>query len=155
MTPSRHAAISLGLGLMLWWATASFMSLALSVIAGFLIDLDHLTEYFRFRFTGKSDKLFIILHSYELLPIIWAIGLILNVERAAMVVTIGFLSHLAADILAYGSNPLVYSFCFRASRGFDFKRLAPQKRPSRKKMTELKWVSSDPRNWWNYPDDEE
>lgn len=145
MMPSRHAAISLGLGLLLWWRTASFLSLVLTMVAGFLIDVDHLVEYFRYRITGKRDKLYVLLHSLELLVPLWALALAFRRQTQALVITLGFFAHLASDGFAYGNNPWIYFFIYRARKGFNFDVLSPPKRP----MKELDWVQWSPLSWWN------
>ncbi|MBI2953031.1 MAG: hypothetical protein HYY30_01865 [Chloroflexi bacterium] len=144
MMPSRHAAISLGLGLVLWWITSSFLSLVLTMIAGFLIDVDHFVEYFRFRLWKKSDKLFIVLHSFEWLLPGWILAFMFHAQSQALVITLAFLTHLLADAYAYGARLQVYSLTYRALRGFDFKVLAK----SDKSEQSMDWLQKGPRSWW-------
>ncbi len=142
MMPSRHAAISFGLGLVLWWVTSSFSSFVLTMIAGFLIDVDHFVEYFRFVLRGKQDKIFILLHSVELLVPGWILAFSFKWQTQAVVMTIGFLAHLASDYVYYRPRLSTYSLLYRALRGFDPECLA------RKRGADFSWTGRGPRTWW-------
>ena len=94
MKPSRHAAASFALGMILWFFTKSFYASLLCFVTGILVDVDHIIEYtvhYGFKdFSIKSlykkstetdeykgtkgyTKLYLIFHSNELMIILWVI----------------------------------------------------------------------------------
>ena len=63
MKPPGHAAVSLGIGGAVWYFTRSPASLLAALLAGVLIDLDHLVEYYWYVVKGEKGKILLFLHS--------------------------------------------------------------------------------------------
>ena len=131
-----HIAISapVSLGLYLY-----FKSLAAAVgcfMAGVFVDLDHLPDYLvycGFKLTGlkeffqachsiKLSKLYLVLHSYEIIPILILIGHYTNWNNLTVGIFTGFVLHLTLDQFSnrmkYACRPLFYFFTYRLIKGF-------------------------------------
>ncbi|MFH0869776.1 MAG: hypothetical protein V1866_01840, partial [archaeon] len=79
MEPEIHLFVSAVLAAVVYLFTASIPAAVACFVGGFLIDLDHILEYWLYRrrisFTGeffslypkKAGHLYLFLHSYELL----------------------------------------------------------------------------------------
>lgn len=100
----------------------------LAVIGGIFIDIDHLIDYFAycgFRFNlreffsctyHKTDKCYIIFHSWELLILLWLFSL--NVLWIFPLVS-GMTLHMVTDaFLTHSVNLRCYSLLYRWRRGF-------------------------------------
>lgn len=95
--------------------------------AGVFIDADHVFDYYLFKrrielrpdklngFYARFGRIYIPLHSYELLVPLW----LLAPQPIALGATVGFLAHVAMEHAAYKMHPLAYSALFRASRNFE------------------------------------
>jgi hypothetical protein len=95
--------------------------------AGVLIDADHVFDYYLFKrrlelrpgklngFYARFGRIYVPLHSYELLAPLW----LLAPQSIALGATVGFLTHIAMEHAAYKMHPLAYSALFRASRNFE------------------------------------
>lgn len=96
----------------------------------FLIDLDHLFDYFYFaknlkfwEFFGRVDffnisrKNFVLAHSWELVTILGVLGWR---KKMPVILAISFAmgGHLLVDQLSYGPHPLGYFLIFRALHNF-------------------------------------
>lgn len=134
MRPTYHLAMSSLI------AGGSFIvtkspSIAVSTFAiGFLIDSDHLFDYtlyciqkkrgpnFRdFYYSSYSrppSKIYVPLHSYELLLLIWLMAISFSALPWAVWLSLSFGGHLLMDYLAYRHHPLYYFLTFRMIKGF-------------------------------------
>ena len=125
-----------------------FRSLKLATLyfaAGIFIDLDHLIDYFlyfglKFRlkyFFGslylRSGKVYIFLHSWELLIPLWIWGLYAKQEILALAIMLGFVVHLLLD-QRHRTIPLAYFLSFRILNNFRLEKIAPE---------ELKHMTTD------------
>lgn len=111
MKLQNHAALTLPLAAACYGMT-KFWGCALGiVIGGILIDLDHwiefwhdrglpwdLREFFHFGNSGVSSRLFILFHSFEWIPLLYA-GFLLSGEWIFMGVVIGLSVHLVLDYI--------------------------------------------------------
>jgi hypothetical protein len=105
------------------------------ILGGFLIDLDHVLEYFlvfgpRFNlwmfFNGRqflvSDQIRLFFHAWEYAIIFLALAAILYRRKKAVAFLLAFvfagLVHLASDCLINNYPPRNYSFIYRANRNF-------------------------------------
>lgn len=106
-----------------------------------LIDSDHYLEWFicnRFKkkliftaypqvFWEKSGKITLLLHSWELLPIILILGQTYNQRFLAMAIVLPAVLHYLIDNIIYCSFEkmpvLQYFFLFRLYHKFDYKKL--------------------------------
>jgi hypothetical protein len=110
-------------------------------LISFLIDADHLTEWFWVyktdlvyifsHFNGgyfrEAGKITIFFHSWELLPLVWFLGKIWEKERLAKAIILAVAGHYLVDQLVYTSlfaMPLwQYSLIYRAINQFSFWKL--------------------------------
>lgn len=115
----------------------SIFSASISVF----LDLDHLFDFWRARgFTidarkfiaetrdgGKyfedAGKIFILLHSWELLILVWAVAIIVNHPCLGISFSLGFVPHLLWDQVTVAKKPLMYSFIFRVLNHFDLGKI--------------------------------
>ena len=118
MKPPGHAAISLSIGAVLWAVTKSPYALLASFLAGVLIDLDHLVEYYLWFVRKDNARLIYVLHSYELLVPAFLSGYFSGWNPVVTGVSFAFLGHLIADQIANPVVPLAYFFTFRAIKRF-------------------------------------
>lgn len=107
------------------------LKLILAIFAAtFLLDLDHLFDYFNFvrklsfreffqgvDFFGGSNKIFIPLHSWELSFFLGIWGW-LRKRPLFLAISFALAGHLLVDQLTYTSNPLAYFSIFRAANNF-------------------------------------
>ena len=109
--------------------------LIISLIATLLIDLDHFIDYFKyygllFNFEdfalgthfAQSGKVYVFLHSRELLLLLLIIGFYLIKKKnnyLLMIITLGMLSHVFYDTAYYGFSIEAYSLIYRAAGNFD------------------------------------
>jgi len=108
---------------------------AAAVCAGsVLIDLDHLHDYcsewglidgvkrlFENAFMGRSDKakrVFILLHSWELLLILALLSVLLLDSSLLLYAIFGASVHLMMDHIGNGLRPMSYVLAYRAGKGF-------------------------------------
>jgi hypothetical protein len=106
-----------------------------SFAAGFLIDLDHLVDYWReypFRFDVRHffstcneyrlNKTYLWLHSLELLALLAPLAFLL---RSALLagIALGAAQHLLFDHLFNRSYPQTYFFFFRMRQGFENRKV--------------------------------
>lgn len=106
------------------------------IIGGFLIDLDHVLEYFftfgfHFNLTYFiearqfliSNKFFLIFHAWEYIPVLLLIAWLLrrrkNITVFLLALTFGGMIHLASDCIINDYPPRNYSIIYRASKGFN------------------------------------
>lgn len=136
-----HIIVTSILSLVFLYITNSITGSLLLLAFGFLLDFDHLLDFWilqkkiTFRNLELSDefyrykKVYIILHSYELFPVFLFIGFkFLN--YATVGVLVGYFSHMVTDIIGnyfIYSNPLVYSIIYRYNKKFDHFTLCPYK----------------------------
>jgi len=118
LKPPGHAAVSLALGGGTWLFTGSPGSLVVALLVGVLLDLDHLLDYYRWLILDRSNRLWLILHSYELLLPALFISYASDWNPLAIAGTLALLGHLLGDQWANPIRPLGYFFTFRALNRF-------------------------------------
>lgn len=106
------------------------------VLGGFLIDLDHVLEYFftfglhfnlNYFLTGRgfliSNKIFLVFHAWEYIPILLIIAWLLrrrkNVCVFLLALTLGAIVHMTSDCFLNNYPPRNYSLIYRAAKDFD------------------------------------
>lgn len=104
-----------------------------SFLGGVLIDLDHVLDYYvnngftlkiRDVYNGCCDavglrKIYLFLHSYELLAIFWAIIFITTPGNIWVALAIGVTQHMIVDTITNRLAPFGYMFTYRAKKGFE------------------------------------
>lgn len=100
------------------------------LIATFLIDIDHLFDYLHFNgklnfleffsgvdFFAGSNKVFVFMHSWELVGILWFLGWRQN-SSLFLAMSLVISGHLLVDQFSYTSNPLAYFLIARIINNF-------------------------------------
>lgn len=136
-----HFLVAVLLSLLIYYKYHSFRLVLVVWLVTFLIDLDHLTEWFLLyktnflyivsNFNGglfrESGKMTIFFHSWELLPLIYFVGKKINRTKLALVIIIAAAGHFLTDQIVYsslyGMSLFEYFFTYRALSGFDFWKL--------------------------------
>lgn len=112
------------------WAVLAFLS-------GIFIDLDHFVDYFmtyKFSFKLKnfflsyqcvdSGKVYVFLHSWEVVFLILMTGFFTGLEKSAAAVVLGMSLHLLVDqVLNFKKEPRFYFLTYRFMKNFDLKTL--------------------------------
>lgn len=117
-----------------------WLGLFAGFLGGFLIDLDHVLEYFfvfglnfnfsRF-FSGwqflKSDTIYLIFHAWEWVFLILVLALILrslrNLKIFLLILSLALAVHLISDSLINNYPLRFYTISYRASQNFSAERL--------------------------------
>jgi len=132
-----HATITITIGSILYNYSHSFYGFLWLLITGIFLDLDHYIDYTRehgvsFNLKKVHDtclnhvyfkKMFLILHSYELVILFWLLILIFDMNIIWKYAAIGLTLHLLTDQM---TNPVVapaYFLCFRMVKNFETNRL--------------------------------
>ena len=133
MKPAFHAAASFAIAGTLYLYTAAGAS---CFIAGVFIDLDHIPDYIlqgglkntsrgqalKDFFSSRGDRLYLVLHSYELLFILLLAGRISGWSMIMLGTAAGAASHMVIDQVSngikYNLAPLFYFLTLRAMKGF-------------------------------------
>ena len=106
------------------------------ILGGFLIDLDHVLEYFfvfgprfnlQYFIQGReflvSNRIMSIFHGWEYIPLLllaaWLLRARRNVAIFLVALTVGGFVHLMSDCVLNAYPPRNYSIIYRASKGFD------------------------------------
>ena len=119
----------------LLWSDSVCWAICAAAVAVFL-DVDHLLDYWlahgvdfdwrRFlqetRGGGlyflKSRRILILLHSWELVFLVWAGAVFFKVPQLGLSFSLGFIPHLLWDQFTYAKKPLMYFFAFRLVNRF-------------------------------------
>jgi len=112
-----------------------YLGISAGIIGGFLIDLDHVLEYFfvfglRFNLNNfldglqflTSDKIWLVFHAYEYFPLLLLIAYLLRRRFliSFFIITLAFsgLVHLVSDSYINNYPPKNYSIIYRATKNF-------------------------------------
>lgn len=118
-----------------WHFKKANIGIIAGILGGFLIDLDHVLEYFfvfglKFNlasfFDGyqflTSDKIWLIFHGYEYVPLLLLLAFIFRTKKAVMVfllsLTFAGFVHLVSDSVINNFPPKNYSIIYRATKNF-------------------------------------
>ena len=137
MKLKQHIIISLFFSAFLFAVSKSWIIFTSSLISGFLIDCDHIFDYFwgfRKRFRVKeffddhyNDKILFILvifHSWELLALLSICAFLMTGNPWIIGITIGFTQHVVLDQIFNKPNRWLYFFFWRLKNGFDAKKMS-------------------------------
>ena len=110
----------------------SFGYAAVSFLAGFLIDADHIIDYYlnrEFTFNIKKiyhsclvmdlKRVYLVLHSYELIAFLWTVIYIFSLSKLWQAITLGLTQHIILDQI---TNPICafgYFFLYRVKVRFN------------------------------------
>lgn len=114
-----------------WIHFRSFGCAALSFVSGVFIDLDHLLEYFtHYKFTfslkriycacarSRFKRLYLVIHSYELVILLWIAIYAFGLSNAWKAVAIGMTQHIIFDQLTNPLRRYGYFMTYRIAQGF-------------------------------------
>ena len=126
-----HVVVSSIVSAFVWAFFKSFGCAAISFASGVLIDLDHVIDYYAsYGFTFKAKKiyniclelklkkLYLILHSYELIALLWIIIYVFSLSNLWKAIAIGFTQHIILDQITNPINTLGYFLTYRFIKGF-------------------------------------
>lgn len=131
-----HFAVSIILGVFLYYFTNNLSLFFLCLASGIFIDLDHLVDYFTYYGLNfnllkffkidflKSGKVYVFLHSWELLIILFILGFYFNHQLEALALGLGLTGHLMVDSL-FQKAILPYFLTYRIYHKFDANRILP------------------------------
>lgn len=132
MLPLGHVIASGFISIFVWAYFKSFGLAAVSFASGILIDLDHFIDYYsnhaftlnvKVMFDNciniRFKKLYLVLHSYEVIALLWLAIDIFHLSNAWKAVAIGFTQHLIFDQITNPINKLGYFLAYRIIKGFN------------------------------------
>jgi hypothetical protein len=132
MSPNQHVATSIGAGVLLGLLMRSWVAGLSCFLAGVLVDLDHLLDFwlnrgfslspkkfFDFCYFGTTTRFLDILHGYEFIPLLVWVGSIPGCLDIGWGVTTGYTLHLLGDqFFNTHLNRWTYFFSYRLFHGF-------------------------------------
>ncbi len=126
-----HAVTSGIISIFVWSYFQSVWYAAVSFAAGVLIDLDHLIDYYASHpFTANArtiyfaclkmnlKKLYIVLHSYEIIACLWIAIYVFSLENFWKAVAIGLTQHIIFDQIVNPMSKYSYFIVYRIAKGF-------------------------------------
>lgn len=128
----KHHIISSGIiSSAVYILTNSTMNTVASFLAGIFIDMDHFIDYylnygFSYKFKEiykavsevRLSKIYVLLHSYELLAIFWALIFIVPLSNLYLAIAIGFTQHIFLDQIYNPAVTKAYFLSYRVSKKF-------------------------------------
>ena len=133
---ATHFSLAVLLAWFYYWLTDGWVWPVLAFFGGVLIDLDHFFDYFKYfgmkldlkDFFGHkqlaSGKLYVILHSWEIVLILWICSF--WVPWILPLVT-GMTVHLAVDhFVFHHMDPMLYLLTYRWYHHFSFREMSPK-----------------------------
>ena len=134
MRVERHAAVSIIVAGFIAWFFKSIHLGIVSLIIGIFLDIDHFFDYFnnrgfdlnlkrfgRFFKNHEFNKLYLFLHSYELIIPVWIVCYLKNEYLLGIVITISFFQHMFLDQVFNRVHKLGYFFSYRLYKKFNGK----------------------------------
>jgi hypothetical protein len=134
MKVSNHIIISALLSILIYCIFRSITIASAFLLGGVFIDIDHIFDYlinFKFKFRlkhffiafGKETlpKIFIVLHSWELVFIILPVIYFNGMNSVALSFAAGYILHLSLDNIANKCSCFAYFFIYRLIHEFQGK----------------------------------
>jgi uncharacterized membrane protein (UPF0136 family) len=133
---SIHFIMAVLSGLLIgFYFKKTWLGIIAGICGGFLIDLDHVLEYFlvfgphfnlAYFIEGRqflvSDKVRIIFHAFEYVPVLLIMAYLFRRRQAVavflMALTFAGFVHLVSDSIINNYPPQMYSIYYRAAKGF-------------------------------------
>lgn len=138
--PRYHTAVSLGLAALVVWRTRHWRDAIPVLIAGVLVDIDHVLDLAANRRAGRPAWIILPLHAWE-----WVFALLPRRSRSSDGFAAGLAAHLALDQTNYAiTHPLFYWITFRVLNGF--RAQEPLVNPERHARG-AQWLFQSPRTW--------
>lgn len=138
--PRYHTAVSLGLAALVIARQRRWRAAIPILIAGVLVDIDHLVDLFANRSSKRPVWTILPLHAWE-----WVFALLLPRSSRADDLATGLAAHLALDQMNKAiTHPLFYWITFRARHRF--RARAPLVDPERYARGS-DWMKQGPLDW--------
>lgn len=133
-----HLSLALLVGLVCFLEFGNSWLFLVAIAFGFLIDVDHLFDYFACFGLGKFslkkffnigshmkpfEKVYVILHGWEYVLLFWLAGSWIGAPGLNWAMGLSYLVHLIWDQFSFSHHPLLYFFTFRLLKRFDRKAL--------------------------------
>jgi hypothetical protein len=129
MDPEIHLFVSAALASVVYLFTGSIPAAVAFFVGGFLIDVDHVLEYWMYRrkinlsgeffteYAKKSGRLYIFLHSYELLAGVLVLAML---TKSAIVwgLWFGMGQHMILDMIGNNLTLKTFSLSYRIANNF-------------------------------------
>lgn len=126
MKPSRHFALSAGVGGVVWAVSGEPLAIPVAVAAGVLIDADHAPDLWSSLVLRRPPTAMYPLHAWEWVAALIAYGAWAGFPWWLAALTAAFGLHVATDQVFNRAGPWTYFFFYRAWRGFRLDRVAPR-----------------------------
>lgn len=132
----EHFLLTLGIALLFFWRFHDRRVILFCFFFGFLIDVDHLFDYFAYHgfnfnlarfldvhnYMGPAGKIYVLFHGWEYLLLFWLLGRWLGkrwkIKKLEWAISLVYLGHLLIDHLSFSHHPLVYFFFYRLLNNF-------------------------------------
>lgn len=134
MSPVNHVIISGGVTAVLSLWVRSWGALWACFLSGILIDVDHYLDYFIHRKAipgyrklvdflrhDHRSRIFLFLHSYEILALIWLSVFLFDLSPVWLGIAIGSTVHVFCDEIVNPIKPMAYFLSYRFKNKFDRK----------------------------------
>ena len=131
MTPVKHVVASGVTSVLFAFLTRSWVGTMACFLSGIFIDLDHLLDYCIFRKKmcwsikeledfcfERTGKIYLILHSYELMAILWVTVYYFGMQPVWFGIIFGMSVHMLLDQIINPVHPLAYFLFYRLKIGF-------------------------------------
>jgi hypothetical protein len=139
--PRYHTALSLGLAALMVMRTRRWRSAVPILIAGVLVDVDHLVDLFANRQGADVRWTILPLHAWE-----WVLGLLARRSWLTDGLAGGLAAHLALDQTNHAiTHPLFYWITVRALHGF---RARPPLTTPERYFRGSRWMEGGPMDWF-------
>lgn len=149
MKPPVDVAFSLPLSFVFYYLFKSSAAALVCLMMGIFVDIDHLIDYYRFEKVSPRvsdffnlwiirkhwkaphimDKLYLVLHSYEVCIVAVALSVYLFGPLIGTAVFAGYFSHLLLDNFGNYVHPMTYFLVYRFAYQFNTEKLFTRKRP--------------------------
>ncbi|MCL4416780.1 MAG: hypothetical protein M1365_08810 [Actinobacteria bacterium] len=133
-----HFILVGGISWFFYWKSRNWRLILAIVLSGIFIDIDHFFELFIYilmnpsrlsyevmmsgEMISKTGKIYLLLHSWELIPILSFAGIVLErklkIKGLMLAVVLSYSTHLLWDQVHLAHNPLAYFFTYRLLNNF-------------------------------------
>lgn len=113
----------------------SFLCAFIAFAAGVLIDLDHVIdfllqfnikrfkEFFAIMYRTEQSRIYILMHSVEMLLLLWSAIILIPLNKHWIALAIGFTQHIALDVIFNPMKSTGYFLSYRLINSFDKEKL--------------------------------
>jgi hypothetical protein len=139
--PRYHAALSLALAGLVVARSHRWRDALPVLVAGVLVDIDHLVDLLANRASGKPSWAILPLHAWE-----WVLALLTRRTQMADGLAGGLAAHLALDQMNQAiTHPFFYWIVLRARHGFHAR---PPLVDQERWLRGARWMNQAPNTWF-------